>query len=51
VSELIRLLEHNQVESEVDFSAMEGELSDLIHNKTDIKPTCDSNLDVATTAI
>ena len=51
VSELIRLLEPHHNEEAVDFSSMEHELSNLINNENDIKPTCDYKLHVTDTTI
>ncbi len=47
VHELIDLLKKDTV----DFSAMEGELADLIHSETDIKTNGDSYLDASNTAV
>jgi dynactin complex subunit len=46
VNELIELLESNKKEETVDFSSMEGELADLIHNESDIETSGDTYLDV-----
>lgn len=51
VSELIDLLESNKKDAVVDFSAMEGELANLIDSETDIKANCDVYLDASNTAV